>query len=81
MDSRILRTIIEKYDGGPVGIGTIAAAVGEDQGTIEEVYEPFLVQNGFLNRTPRGRMATAPAYRHFGYAAPAGIAQPELFGD
>jgi holliday junction DNA helicase RuvB len=81
MDSRILRTIIEKYDGGPVGIGTIAAAVGEDQGTIEEVYEPFLVQNGFLNRTPRGRMATAPAYRHFGYAAPAGIAQPELFGN
>jgi Holliday junction DNA helicase RuvB len=80
MDSRILRTIIEKYDGGPVGIGTIAAAVGEDQDTIEEVYEPFLVQNGFLNRTPRGRMATAPAYRHFGYAAPAGIAQPELFG-
>jgi holliday junction DNA helicase RuvB len=81
MDSRILRTIIEKYDGGPVGIGTIAAAVGEDQDTIEEVYEPFLVQNGFLNRTPRGRMATAPAYRHFGYAAPAGIAQPELFGN
>jgi Holliday junction DNA helicase RuvB len=80
MDSRILRTIIEKYDGGPVGIGTIAAAVGEDQDTIEEVYEPFLVQNGFLNRTPRGRMATGPAYRHFGYAAPAGIAQPELFG-
>jgi Holliday junction DNA helicase RuvB len=81
MDSRILRTIIEKYDGGPVGIGTIAAAVGEDQDTIEEVYEPFLVQNGFLNRTPRGRMATVPAYRHLGYAAPAGIAQPELFGN
>ncbi len=55
MDSRILRSIIEKFDGGPVGINTIAAAVGEDASTIEEVYEPFLVQNGFLQRTPRGR--------------------------
>ncbi len=73
MDTRILKSIIEKFDGGPVGIGTIAAAVGEDASTIEEVYEPFLVQNGFLQRTPRGRMATAPAYRHFGYEAP----QPE----
>ena len=70
MDTRILKSIIEKFDGGPVGIGTIAAAVGEDASTIEEVYEPFLVQNGFLQRTPRGRMATAPAYRHFGYEAP-----------
>lgn len=70
MDSRILRAIIEKFDGGPVGVGTIAAAVGEDAGTIEEVYEPFLVQNGFLQRTPRGRLATAQAYRHFGYEAP-----------
>jgi Holliday junction DNA helicase RuvB len=81
MDARILRTIIEKYDGGPVGIGTIAAAVGEDAGTIEEVYEPFLVQNGFLHRTPRGRMATPSAYRHFGYEPPVPSAQPELFGD
>lgn len=81
MDARILRTIIEKFDGGPVGIGTIAAAVGEDAGTIEEVYEPFLVQNGFLHRTPRGRLATALAYRHFGYEPPSGGAaqQPELF--
>ena len=55
MDSRILKSIIEKFDGGPVGINTIAAAVGEDASTIEEVYEPFLVQNGFLQRTPRGR--------------------------
>ncbi|HLV25819.1 MAG TPA: Holliday junction branch migration DNA helicase RuvB [Gemmatimonadales bacterium] len=70
MDSRILRAIIEKFDGGPVGVGTIAAAVGEDASTIEEVYEPFLVQNGFLQRTPRGRMATASAYRHFGYDVP-----------
>jgi Holliday junction DNA helicase RuvB len=70
MDSRILRTIIEKFEGGPVGVSTIAAAVGEDAGTIEEVFEPFLVQNGFLQRTPRGRMATAQAYRHFGYTMP-----------
>jgi Holliday junction DNA helicase RuvB len=70
MDARVLKAIIEKFDGGPVGISTIAAAVGEDAGTIEEVYEPFLVQNGFLQRTPRGRMATSIAYKHFGYAAP-----------
>jgi len=79
MDARILRTIIDKFEGGPVGIGTIAAAVGEDAGTIEEVYEPFLVQNGFLHRTSRGRMATVSAYRHFGYEPPAPSAQPELF--
>ena len=71
MDARILKTIIEKFDGGPVGVTTIAAATGEDASTIEEVYEPFLVQNGFLQRTPRGRMATAQAYRHFGYTPPA----------
>ncbi|HEY0970429.1 MAG TPA: Holliday junction branch migration DNA helicase RuvB [Gemmatimonadales bacterium] len=70
MDARILRTIIEKFEGGPVGVSTIAAAVGEDAGTIEEVYEPFLVQNGFLQRTPRGRLATSHAYRHFGYTPP-----------
>ena len=70
MDARVLRAIIEKFDGGPVGISTIAAAVGEDSGTIEEVYEPFLVQNGFLQRTPRGRVATTQAYRHFGYVVP-----------
>jgi holliday junction DNA helicase RuvB len=70
MDTRILRAIVEKFDGGPVGVGSIAAAVGEDADTIEEVYEPFLVQNGFLHRTPRGRVATAQAYRHFGYTPP-----------
>ena len=70
MDARILKSIIEKFDGGPVGLNTIGAAVGEDPGTIEEVYEPFLVQQGFLQRTPRGRMATAQAYRHFGYTPP-----------
>jgi Holliday junction DNA helicase RuvB len=71
MDARILRTIIEKFEGGPVEIGTVAIAVAEDPDTIEEVYEPFLVQNGFLQRTPRGRVATPQAYRHFGYEPPA----------
>ena len=73
MDARILKAIIEKFDGGPVGVGTIGAAVGEDAGTIEEVYEPFLVQQGFLQRTPRGRMATSHAYRHFGYTVPEAV--------
>jgi Holliday junction DNA helicase RuvB len=68
MDARILKAIIEKFDGGPVGVATISAAVGEDASTLEEVYEPFLVQQGFLQRTPRGRVATPQAYRHFGYA-------------
>jgi Holliday junction DNA helicase RuvB len=80
MDARIIKTIIEKFDGGPVGVKTIAAAIGEDELTIEEVYEPFLVQNGFLQRTPRGRMATQQAYRHFGFSPPATIpGQPTLF--
>ena len=79
MDALILKTIIEKFDGGPVGISTIAAASGEDGSTIEEVYEPFLVQNGFLQRTPRGRVATPQAYRHFGYTPPSQSSQPTLF--
>ena len=79
MDARILKAIIEKFEGGPVGVGTIAAAVGEDVGTLEEVYEPFLVQNGFLQRTPRGRMATAQAYKHFGFNPPTGSGQALLF--
>jgi Holliday junction DNA helicase RuvB len=66
MDNRILTTIIEKFKGGPVGITTIATAVGEEAGTIEEVYEPFLIQEGFLQRTPRGREVTAKAYDHLG---------------
>ena len=74
MDTRILRTIIEKFDGGPVGLNTIAVAIGEDANTIEEVYEPFLVQHGFLQRTPRGRTATRAAYEHFGIIAPGGQA-------
>jgi Holliday junction DNA helicase RuvB len=66
MDKRILRMIIEKYSGGPVGLNTLAVAVGEEPGTIEEVYEPYLIQEGFLKRTPRGREATPIAYKHFG---------------
>ena len=79
MDARILRTIIEKFDGGPVGVNTIAAAIAEDPITIEEVYEPFLVQNGFLQRSPRGRVATPQAYRHFGYTPPSQSGQTALF--
>lgn len=70
MDNRILQTIIEKFKGGPVGITTIATAVGEEAGTLEEVYEPFLIQEGFLQRTPRGREATAKAYEHIGKQKP-----------
>ncbi|HET9276077.1 MAG TPA: Holliday junction branch migration DNA helicase RuvB, partial [Gemmatimonadales bacterium] len=83
MDARILTTIIEKFSGGPVGLGTIAAAVGEDAGTLEEVYEPYLLQQGFIERTPRGRLATANAYRRFGIkppaAGPGGGGQAALF--
>ncbi len=70
MDRRVLRTIIDKFGGQPVGLNAIAVAVGEDPGTLEEVYEPFLIQHGFLNRTPRGRIATLAAYRHFGLKPP-----------
>jgi Holliday junction DNA helicase RuvB len=70
MDSRVLRAIIEKFDGGPVGIQSIAAAVGEDPETLEEVFEPYLVQNGFLERTSRGRVATLQAFRHLGFVPP-----------
>jgi Holliday junction DNA helicase RuvB len=81
MDNRILLAIIEKFKGGPVGISTIATAVGEESGTIEEVYEPFLIQEGFLQRTPRGREVTQKAYKHLGKKPPSGHASnnPELF--
>src|SRR5437867_2763074 len=80
MDARILKTIIEKFEGGPVGLTNIGAAIGEDATTIEEVYEPFLVQHGFLQRTPRGRVATPLAYRHFGFTPPRATAdQPTMF--
>ena len=66
VDRNVLLTIINKFSGGPVGLDTIAAAIGEDPGTIEDVYEPYLIQNGFINRTPKGRVATELAYKHFG---------------
>jgi holliday junction DNA helicase RuvB len=77
MDSRILATIIEKFDGGPVGLATIAASVGEDTATVEEVYEPYLLQQGFLERTPRGRVATPNAYRRLGLTPPARPGDPQ----
>lgn len=73
MDNRILSAIIDKFSGGPVGITTIATAVGEEPGTIEEVYEPFLIQEGYLRRTPRGRAATEKSYRHLGKVPPSGL--------
>src|SRR5207247_8936652 len=79
LDARILKAIIEMFDGGPVGVQTVAAAVGEDPGTLEEVYEPFLMQQGFLARTPRGRVATPAAYRHFGFVPPKSTEQPSIF--
>lgn len=78
MDRKLLLTIIEKFSGGPVGIETIAAAINEDKDTIEDVYEPFLIQEGFLNRTPRGRLATPNAYRHFGIVKPSETEQGSL---
>jgi Holliday junction DNA helicase RuvB len=70
MDARVLKTLIEKFDGGPAGLSTLAVAMGEDALTLEEVYEPFLIQEGYLQRTPRGRVATPHAYRRLGYAEP-----------
>ena len=78
MDNRILSAIIDKFKGGPVGITTIATAVGEEPGTLEEVYEPFLIQEGFLQRTPRGREVTAKAYDHLG-KTPVKGGGPDLF--
>jgi Holliday junction DNA helicase RuvB len=77
LDRRLLLTIIEKYDGGPVGLGTLAATLAEEEDALEEVYEPFLIQIGFLDRTPRGRVATRLAYEHFGLPLPR--KQPGLF--
>ncbi|MBR3699348.1 MAG: Holliday junction branch migration DNA helicase RuvB [Bacteroidales bacterium] len=79
MDNRILNTIIEKFKGGPVGVKTIATAVGEDAGTIEEVYEPFLIQEGYLMRTPRGRECTDLAYKHLGKIRFSKTGEMELF--
>ena len=82
MDAKLLRTIIEKFDGGPVGLSTISAAIHEEKDSIEEIIEPYLLQIGFLNRTPRGRMATRAAYAHFGIPFPARSgAAPSLFDE
>ena len=78
MDRRLLQTIIEKFDGGPVGIESLAAALGEERGTIEDVIEPYLIQQGFMMRTARGRVATRNAYLHFGLTPPARESIPEL---
>jgi Holliday junction DNA helicase RuvB len=78
MDRRILQTIIEKFDGGPVGVESLSAAVGEERGTIEDVIEPYLIQQGFMMRTARGRVATSNAYLHFGLKPPVREATPEL---
>lgn len=79
MDRAILSTIIEKFSGGPVGVETIAAAVGEEKSTIEDMYEPYLIQEGYLQRTSRGRVATLQAYRHLGIVRPGGEGQGDLF--
>jgi Holliday junction DNA helicase RuvB len=82
MDRKILRVILEKFHGGPVGVETISASVSEERDTIEDVYEPFLIQQGFLKRTPRGRVATPAAYRHLGLTPPKRLPRQEgLFGD
>jgi Holliday junction DNA helicase RuvB len=78
MDRRLLQTIIEKFDGGPVGIESLAAALGEERGTIEDVIEPYLIQQGFMMRTARGRVATRNSYLHFGLTPPARESIPEL---
>jgi holliday junction DNA helicase RuvB len=80
MDRKLLMTIIEKFDGGPVGLGTISASIHEEKDSIEEIIEPYLLQIGFLNRTPRGRMATRLAYEHFNLDLPSTLANPGLFG-
>jgi Holliday junction DNA helicase RuvB len=81
LDRKLLLTIIERFDGGPVGIDSIAAAIGEERGTLEDVIEPFLIQQGFLVRTARGRMVTRPAYVHFGLEPPGHVGSLPLFGD
>ena len=83
MDRRLLLTIMEKFDGGPVGVESLAAAISEESGTLEDVIEPYLIQQGFMMRTPRGRVATRTAYQHFGLNPPreASPPTPDLFSD
>ncbi|HAI94509.1 MAG TPA: Holliday junction branch migration DNA helicase RuvB, partial [Xanthomonadaceae bacterium] len=78
-DRRMLRTIVEHFDGGPVGVESLAASLSEERGTLEDVIEPYLIQQGFLVRTARGRMATAKAYRHLGLKPKAAAAPTDLF--
>jgi len=79
MDRKLLLAVIERFDGGPVGVDNLAAAIGEERDTIEDVLEPYLIQQGYLQRTPRGRMATASAFRHFGLAQPKGYNSGDLW--
>jgi Holliday junction DNA helicase RuvB len=79
VDGSILEAIVTRFSGGPVGLSTLAVAVGEEPDTIEDVYEPFLMQLGFIRRTPRGRVATEAAFRHVGVALPTGAAAARLF--
>ncbi len=81
MDRKLLLAVIEKFDGGPVGVDNLSAAIGEERDTIEDVLEPFLIQQGYLQRTPRGRMATVSAYRHFGLAQPSRAGTPDLWDE
>lgn len=81
VDRKLLMTIIDKFSGGPVGLGTLSAAINEEKDTIEEIYEPYLLQIGFLNITPRGRTAMRRAYEHLGIIAPAGVTQRSLFAE
>jgi Holliday junction DNA helicase RuvB len=79
MDRKLLLAVMEKFSGGPVGVDNLAAAIGEERDTIEDVLEPYLIQQGYLQRTPRGRMATASAYRHFGLALPKNDSSGDLW--
>jgi Holliday junction DNA helicase RuvB len=81
MDRKLLAAVIEKFNGGPVGVENLAAAIGEERDTIEDVLEPYLIQQGYLQRTPRGRIATPSAYRHFGLAMPRTGMTPDLWSD
>lgn len=83
MDRRLLLTIMEKFDGGPVGLESLAAAISEESGTLEDVIEPYLIQQGFMMRTPRGRVATRTAYQHFGLNPPRESSSPtsDLFSN
>jgi Holliday junction DNA helicase RuvB len=81
MDRKLLLAVIEKFSGGPVGVDNLAAAIGDERDTIEDVLEPYLIQQGYLQRTPRGRMATVSAYRHFGLAQPQAAGTPNLWNE